>query len=232
MSFSIKRFAPIVGAMALALGAAMAPHALAQTPTAPEVPLDTVVARIGNAVITEADLIFASEDLAQDLVRMPPEEQRAFVLWVLVDMKLMSQAAREAGMDQSDEFRLRLSYLEDRALRRAYFTEMVSAAVTEDAVRAVYDEAVAGFVGEEEIRARHILVDSEARALELRAELEAGADFAELARANSSDSGGLNGGDLGYFSRGMMVPEFETAAFALAEIGAVSQPVQSSSAGT
>lgn len=188
---------------------------------------NAVVASVGDETITEADLAFAAEDMAQDLAQMPPEERRAFLVRILIDMKVMSKAAREAGMDQTEIFAQRQKYLEERALRRAYFNEAIAGAVTEEAARAEYDAFVQQFEPEDEIRASHILVEDEAKANDLKAQLDGGADFAELARENSIDPGAANGGDLGFFGRGMMVQPFEAAAFGLANAGDVSAPVQS-----
>ncbi len=204
------------------LTAAFAQEATATTPAS-----TSVVATVGGEAITEADMSFAAEDMAQDLSQMPPEERRAFLLRVLIDMKVMSQAARAAGMDQTELFAQRRQYLEERALRRAYFTDAIAAQVTEEAARAEYDKFVAEFQPAEEVRASHILVETEETANALKAELDGGADFATLARENSIDPGAANGGDLGFFGRGMMVAPFEEAAFALANPGDVSAPVQS-----
>ncbi|WEJ58959.1 peptidylprolyl isomerase [Devosia sp. FJ2-5-3] len=189
---------------------------------------ETVVATVGGEAITEADLSFAAEDLAQDLAQMPAEERRPFLLRVVIDMKVMAGAAKEAGMDQTPLFAQRLKYLEERALRRAYFAEAIAGAVTEEAVRADYDAFTAQFTPQDEIRASHILVESEEEANAIKAELDGGADFAAIAKEKSIDPGsGANGGDLGFFGKGMMVPSFEEAAFALTEPGEVSAPIQS-----
>lgn len=186
---------------------------------------ETVVATVSGQPITEADLAFAAEDLAEDLANIPAAERRAFLLGVMVDMKVMANAAREADMDQSDTYLRRLTYLEDRALRRAYFVDGVAAGIDEAAVRAQYDVIAGEMSGEEQISARHILVETEEEALALIEELNAGADFATLAQENSTGPSGPNGGDLGYFGPGQMVAPFQDAAFAL-EVGAVSAPVQ------
>lgn len=220
----------LVGAPALATFAQDAAAPAAETPAA-EAPAAvdpaTVVATIGEDTITEGDLAFAAEDMAQDLSQMPPEERRAFLVRILIDMKVMSNAARAAGMDQTPLFAQRQKYLEERALRRAYFAEAIVGAVTEEAVRAEYDAFAAEFVPEDEIRASHILVETEQEANDLKTQIDGGADFVALAKEHSIDPGAANGGDLGFFGRGMMVPPFEEAAFALAEPGAVSAPVQS-----
>lgn len=213
--------APAIGSFAQE---APAPEAAAPAEIAPE----TVVATVGGEEITEADLSFAAEDLAQDLAQMPAEERRAFLLRVLIDMKVMAGAAETAGMDQTELFAQRLNYLKERALRRAYFADAIAGQVTEEAVRAEYDKVVADFQPQEEVRARHILVETKEEADAIKAELDAGGDFATIAQEKSIDPGsGANGGDLGFFAKGMMVPEFETAVFALANPGDVSAPVQS-----
>ena len=207
---------------------AAAPAAEAPAAEAPAaVDPATVVASIGGETITEGDLAFAAEDMAQDLAQMPPEERRAFLVRILIDMKVMSNAARAAGMDQTPLFAQRQKYLEERALRRAYFAEAIAGSITEEAVRAEYDAFASEFVPEDEIRASHILVETEEEANDLKAQIDGGADFVALAKEHSIDPGAANGGDLGFFGRGMMVAPFEEAAFALAEPGAISAPVQS-----
>lgn len=215
--------------LAAVLVAAPTFGSFAQDAAAPaDVTPETVIATVGGEPITEGDLSFAAEDLAQDLAQMPPEERRAFLLRVLIDMKVMAGAAKTAGMDQTPIFAQRLKYLEERALRRAYFADAIAAGVTEEAVRAEYDKFVADFQSAEEVHAAHILVQTKEEADAIKAELDGGADFAEIAKEKSIDPGsGANGGDLGFFAQGMMVPEFETAAFALANPGDVSEPVQS-----
>lgn len=235
MTFSPSRLARAASVLALMLAAAALAPALAQdaAPAAPaaEAPAavspDTVVATVGGEPITEADLSFAAEDLTQELSQMPPEQRKPFLLRVLIDMKVMAKAGQDAGMADTPLFQQRLNYLKERALRRAFFAQTIANAVTEAAVRAEYDKFVADFVPSDEIRASHILVADEAEAKAIKAQLDGGADFAALAKEKSIDPGAANGGDLGFFGKGMMVAPFENAAFALTEIGQVSEPVQS-----
>jgi peptidyl-prolyl cis-trans isomerase C len=234
--FSLVRN-PLVGAALAALllaspGAVLAQEtatepAPATTPVPVEVTPDTVVATVNGETITEADIAFAAEDLQAELQQMPPADRKAFLLTVLIDMKVMAKAARDASMDQTDIFKRRLKYLEDRALRRAYFSEKIAAGVTEEAVQAAYDVFVAGFQPIEEVHARHILVATKEDAEAIKAELATGKAFEVIAAEKSTDpSAAQNGGDLGFFSRGMMVKPFEDAAFAM-EVGAISDPVES-----
>lgn len=213
-------------ALGFAPVAALAQDAAAPAAAAPAAP-ETVVATIGDQTITEADLSFAAEDLQQELQQVPPEERRAFLVTVLIDMKVMAKAAKAAGMADTDLFKRRLQYLEERSLRRDYFTQKVAAAVTEETVKAAYDQFVKDFKPVEEVHARHILVATEDEAKAVKAELDGGKPFEVLAMEKTTDpSGKQNGGDLGFFSKGMMVPEFEAVAFTL-EPGKISDPVQS-----
>ena len=214
----------LILAAGLGLGSVRAQDAAA--PAAEVTPL-TVVATVGGEPITEADISFAAEDLAQELQQMPAEQRKAFLVTVLIDMKVMARAAREQKMDETDLFKQRLQYLEDRALRRAYFGEKIATGVTPEALQAAYDTFKASFQGQEEVHARHILVATEDEAKAIKAELDGGKDFAQLATEKSTDpSAKQNGGDLGFFAKGMMVKPFEDAAFTM-EVGAISNPVQS-----
>ncbi|KQU93342.1 hypothetical protein ASC89_24665 [Devosia sp. Root413D1] len=213
-------------ALGFAPVAALAQDAAAPAAAAPAAP-ETVVATIGDQTITEADLAFAAEDLQQELQQVPPEERRAFLVTVLIDMKVMAKAAKAAGMADTDLFKRRLQYLEERSLRRDYFTQKVATAVTEESVKTAYDQLVKDFKPVEEVHARHILVATEEEAKAVKAELDGGKPFEVLAMEKTTDpSGKQNGGDLGFFSKGMMVPEFEAVAFTL-EPGKISDPVQS-----
>lgn len=208
--------------------ATAAPEAPAAPAAAPQIDPNAPVATVGGEVITEADLSFAAEDLGQELANIPAADRRAFLVTVLIDMKVMAQAARSAGLDQTTIFEQRQRYLEDRALRRAYFTDIIAASVTEEAVRAAYDAYIATLEPQEEVHARHILVATLEEADAVKAELASGKPFEVIAMEKSLDpSGAQNGGDLGFFTRGMMVKPFEDAAFALTEVGQVSDPIQS-----
>jgi peptidyl-prolyl cis-trans isomerase C len=103
----------------------------------------------------------------------------------------------------------------ERALQSALVSREVGPSITEAAVRAKYDAEIANKPGVEEVRARHILVDSEEKARKLIADLKAGADFATVAKDNSTDPGAAQGGDLGFFKATDMLPEFSAAAFTL-----------------
>lgn len=187
---------------------------------------DDVVAKVGNAEITEADIAFAAQDLGQELQRFPPAQWRKILLDVVVDMELLAQAARKDGLDQDPDFKKQLEFLELRALRNAYLGEKINGGISEEDVKAAYDKEFADFEGAEEISARHILVKEKAEAEAIITELDGGADFAELAKEKSTGPSGPNGGDLGFFGKGQMVPSFEEAVFALEKGAFTKEPVE------
>jgi len=207
---------------AVAFGMLNASVAFAQEAIAPE----TVIAVVGGESVTQADLTYALEDMGEEISKIPAMERREFLVQMLVDMKVMAQAARKAGMAESDTFARRKAYLEDRALRRAYLQDVMAAEVSQDELKTAYDNAFKDFQAQEMLRARHILLVSEEDAKQVVVELNNGRDFAEVAREKSTGPTGPQGGDLGYFSEGDMVPEFYDASRAL-EVGAHSAPVQS-----
>jgi peptidyl-prolyl cis-trans isomerase C len=187
---------------------------------------NTVVATVGGETITEADLAFAAEDIGQQLSKIPQDQIRAVLLAQVIDLRLMAQAGKAAGLENSDTYKMRLQYLTERALRRAYTNQVVSDQVTPEKIQERYNEIVAGMPTEDEVHARHILVSTEDDAKAIKAQLDAGADFATLAKEKSIEPGAKDsGGDLGYFKAAQMVKPFADAAFAM-KVGEISNPVQ------
>ncbi|WP_417769354.1 peptidylprolyl isomerase [Stappia sp.] len=185
-----------------------------------------VVARVGESTVTEADIAFASQDFSEQLSQVPPTQWRKVLTDVVVDMKVLANAAEEAGIADEDGFKRQVEFLTMRALRNAYLAREIEGKVSDEAVQAAYDKEFADYAGEEERKASHILLKSKEEAEAVIAELDGGRDFAELAKEKSTGPSGPNGGDLGYFTRGRMVPEFEKAAFEL-EVGKhTAEPVE------
>ena len=188
---------------------------------------DKVVARVDGVEITDTDLALVGVEYAQDLMQVPEEMRHKVLIDVMVDMHVLANAALKAGLDKDPEFTKHIAYLKVRALRDRYFRKEVELQPKEEDLKASYDAKYANFEGPEERRARHILVKTEEEAAALIKELDAGKDFAELAKEKSTGPTGPKGGDLGFFAKGRMVPVFEEAAYAL-EIGAyTAKPVQS-----
>lgn len=193
----------------------------------PSAAQDGVVARVGKTDITQSDLDLATADFGQELAQMPEERRRKVLIDVLVDLELLAEAARATGLDKTEAFEHQVEFLKKRALRNAFVEKNVLNAVTEDEIDTAYQEQIKSFKPQEEVRARHILVTSEEDAQAIIKELDSGTDFATLAKEKSTGPSGPNGGDLGYFGRGRMVPEFEQAAFALQKGDYSSAPVRS-----
>jgi peptidyl-prolyl cis-trans isomerase C len=129
---------------------------------------DDVIAKVGDAVITEADIAFAAQDLGQELQRFPPAQWRQLLLDVMIDMELLALAAKNDGLDQDPDFKKQLEFLELRALRNAYLESQRSMPpLPMLIVKAAYDKEFADFEGPEEINARHILVEDKAAAEEI-----------------------------------------------------------------
>ena len=184
-----------------------------------------VVARVGDATITEEDIALAETDFASELAQVPEDRRRSILIDVLVDMELLAQGAREKGLDKTEEFERRVEFLRTRALRNEYVEQEILNSITPEELKAEYDRQVSSFQPQEEMRARHILVDTREQAEKIIADLKAGGSFEELAK-QSKDGSGQNGGDLGFFSSGQMVEPFEKAVLAL-EPGAITEtPVE------
>ena len=188
---------------------------------------DAVVATVNGDPVTETDLALAITDLNEQFAQLSEEQRRAAALSAIIEIRLMAAEAEKAGLADNDEFTRRMTLLRQRALHSTFIEKEISSSVTDETVRALYDKQIAEITPQEEVRARHILVKTEEEATAIIAELDAGGDFEALANEKSIDGGGTNGGDLGYFSAGRMVPEFETAAFALETGTYTKEPVQS-----
>jgi peptidyl-prolyl cis-trans isomerase C len=186
----------------------------------------TVVAKAGSAIITEGDVELAREAFANELANVPKEQWRSVLVDAVVNMELMAQGARDAGLDKGPEFERRLDFLRLQALRNVYVEHEVVKSVPDSELQETYQTLVVSqHKPEQQVHARHILVDTKEAAEKIIEELKGGASFEELAK-QSKDPSGQNGGDLGFFGPGQMVPPFETAALAL-EPGQITQePVQ------
>lgn len=202
---------------ALAVGLAL-PVWAEDAPTA-----DTVVATVNGTAITLGHMIVAREALPDQYKALPADVLFKGILDQLVQQTALEQSM-EGKLTRRDTLRLdndKRGYVSSRALE-----SVVLGAVTDEALQAAYDARFKDAAPQTEYSAAHILVEDEAKAKELLAQLEGGADFAELAKVNSTDTGsGANGGELGWFGLGMMVKPFEDAVVG-AEVGKVVGPVQ------
>ncbi len=188
---------------------------------------DKIVATVNGHNISETDLALAEAEIGGELGNLPPATRRRVLVEYMIENQLFAEAAEAEKLGTGPEFERRLAYWRQRALRDAYFERSVKASIGIEAARGIYEDKVKGLKPEEEVQARHILVAKEEDAKKLAERAKAGEDFAQLAKENSGDGGSKEqGGMLGYFGRGQMVPQFEEAAFALKK-GEISDPVQS-----
>jgi peptidyl-prolyl cis-trans isomerase C len=186
---------------------------------------DPVVARANGIDLHESDITFAEEEVGGNMPNLPPQQKRDYLINYLVDVVVLSQAANQQGLAERPDVKHRLSFDHNRLLMEALLQDVGRAALSDEAEHKIYDEAVKQASNEEEVRARHILVPTEDEAKAILAELKGGADFAKLAKEKSKDPGAAEGGDLGYFTKEQMVPEFAAVAFKLNK-GQISDPVK------
>ncbi len=211
------RYAAAAGALAIALFASLPLRAEDSDP---------VLAKVNGSEIHQSDVNLAEEELGPSLAQMDPSTKKENVLAFLIDMKLVAKAAEDKKIEDRPDFKARLAFARNRLLMDNLLASEGKAAATDDAMKKVYDEASKQIEGEQEVHARHILVETEDEAKAIEAELKKGADFATLAKAKSKDPGGASdGGDLGFFTKDQMVPEFSAVAFSL-EPGKISDPVK------
>jgi peptidyl-prolyl cis-trans isomerase C len=186
---------------------------------------ETVVAKVNGKAITEADMRLAEAELGSDLASLPDVTKRRVLAEFLIENQLFADAAEAQKLAAGPDYNDRIQYWRRRSLRDLYFDKTVKDSVSDADAKKFYDSQVGG-AKSEEVRARHILVESKEKARELFEKVAYGTDFAELAKQHSKDPGSKDqGGDLGYFSKGQMVPQFEEAAFKLQK-GEVSQPFE------
>jgi peptidyl-prolyl cis-trans isomerase C len=186
---------------------------------------DPVVARANGVNIHESDLALAEEEIGNNIPNIPPEQKRDYLINYVTDVVVLSQAAGKQGLADRPDVKRRLDFDHNRLLMESLLQETGRAALSDEAEHKVYDEAVKQTSNEEEVHARHILVPTEEEAKAILAQLKGGADFATLAKEKSKDPGGADGGDLGYFTKEQMVPEFAAVAFKL-DKGQLSDPVK------
>ena len=187
---------------------------------------DAVLAKVNGSEIRQSDLALAEEELGPSLAQMDPATKKDNVLAFLIDMKIVAKAAEDKKIENNEDFKKRLAFTRNRLLMDSLLATEGKAATTDDAMKKVYEDASKQITGEQEVHARHILVETEDEAKAVAEELKKGADFAELAKKKSKDPGASDGGDLGFFTKDQMVPEFSSVAFAL-EPGKISDPVKS-----
>jgi peptidyl-prolyl cis-trans isomerase C len=217
---------PIRPLVARALGALALAVVLAAPSTAARAQdSDPVVARANGVDIRQSDLALAEDEVGASMPQMGPDQKREYLITYLADVIVLAQAADQQKIGDRDDVKHRIEFERNKVLMETMLQDAGKAAVTDEAMHKVYDDAVKQMPPEEEVHARHILVATEDEAKAIEAELKKGADFATLAKEKSKDPGAAEGGDLGYFTKDQMVPEFADVAFKL-DKGQISDPVK------
>ena len=190
---------------------------------------DKVLARVGSDDITESEVLEFIQPFGQQAMMLYATEQgRKMILDDVISMRLYALDAEDSKLGQSPEVQAQLNGARRAILAQAAMRDAIKdLTVSDDEARKFYDENPAMFKNPERVHARHILVSGDENLAKVQDELKAGKSFDVVAKEYSIDPGSAaNGGDLGEFPRGMMVPEFEKAAFALKNPGDVSEPIK------
>ncbi len=182
---------------------------------------DTVIAVVNGSEITLGEMIVTRAQLPSQYQQLPDDILWEGVLDQIVQQELLAGQLSEP----TSQIAILLSTQKRSLMAAEVIDRLTNQAITDEALEAAYNARFADAALEEEFNAAHILVDTLEEAQAVVARLGDGADFAETAREISTGPSGPNGGDLGWFGVGMMVPEFEAAVIAL-EVGQVSEPVQ------
>ena len=217
MSLNLSSSRPLRSLVfALALAAPLAAHAAdaPQLQLAPSATDDPVVAKINGGEIHKSDLLAAQKQLPQQYQQVPLEAIFPQLLDQVVNNKLLIDAAKDAKLENDPEVKDRIAKLQERVEEQVYIDRLLAKATSDDALKALYQKSIKDAPAQEEIHGRQILLKDEAEAKAVIAQLDKGGDFVKIANEKnpSKDS---NGGDLGYFTKDAMPPEFGDAAFAL-----------------
>jgi len=211
--------------LALSAGPARAQAAPPAAASAAKQP-DLLLARVNGQDIHLSDLNALAQTLPEEARQIPPAQLLPQLLSQAIDGKALVVMAKKEKLDQDPQVVHAMALANERTLQSALVSREVGPSIDEAKIRARYDATIAGKPGEEEVHASHILVPNEELAKKLIADIKAGGDFATLAKANSTDPGAANGGDLGFFKMGDMLPEFSAVAFSLKPGEVSEKPVQ------
>ncbi len=187
---------------------------------------DPVVARVNGVEIHRSQIERVRQSNPQ-MAQAPINVIYPMLLEHLVNEQILAEAARQKGMLKDSDVKKSLKAAETRILASSLAAKVAKEKVTDAMVKAEYDTFIKQVPPAEEVKASHILLKEEAEAKDVVAKLKGGADFVALAKEKSIDPQGKNGGDLGYFRKEEMVPEFSEAAFKMKKGDVSSEPVKS-----
>ena len=185
-----------------------------------------IVATVDGKPIFLSEIIGMAQRLPEQYRKMSLEAVYPSLLTRAIDSKLVTLEGRRAGFSKDPDVKKRLLDVEDQIISEIFLTKTIGSQVTEEALQKIYSETKSEMASGDQIKARHILLDSEEKAMEIIKKLQAGGEFAKLASEYSTGPSAASGGDLGWFGEGQMVPEFSKAAFALNPGDIVTKPVK------
>ena len=203
------------------------PSSNAETKLKPLEKMETkIVATVDGKPIFLSEIIGMAQRLPEQYRKMSLEAVYPSLLTRAIDSKLVTLEGRRAGFSKDPDVKKRLLDVEDQIISEIFLTKTIGSQVTEEALQKIYSETKSEMASGDQIKARHILLDSEEKAMEIIKKLQAGGEFAKLASEYSTGPSAASGGDLGWFGEGQMVPEFSKAAFALNPGDIVTKPVK------
>ncbi len=186
------------------------------------------IARVDGVDIQATEVAIMEKELAATFAQVPQEQRKEAIVSYLIDLKLLSAAATKAKINENAEYLARTKLANERVLGEILLEQETKKAVSDANLKAAYDKEVKNAPKVQEVSARHILVEGEEEAKTILKQLNDGGDFAALAKEKSKDPGSKGaGGDLGYFTKDTMVPEFAEAAFKLEKGKLNDAPVKS-----
>ena len=185
-----------------------------------------IVANVNNEDISLETMIHAMNELPPEIQSQPFMTYYEDLLERVIDIKLFAQEGKKMKLDEEPSVRAAIDFVIEKVLMQAFLSKYVQENIKEENLRASYNNFIADETSREEIKASHILMDTESEAIDVINMLNDGDDFAELAKNKSTGPSGPSGGDLGWFKRGQMVPPFEKAAFSLNKNEITQLPVQ------
>jgi len=203
------------------------PSSNAETKLKPLEKMETkIVATVDGKPILLSEIIGMAQRLPEQYRKMSLEAVYPSLLTRAIDSKLVTLEGRRAGFSKDPDVKKRLLDVEDQIISEIFLTKTIGSQVTEEALQKIYSETKSEMASGDQIKARHILLNSEEKAVEIIKKLQAGGEFAKLASEYSTGPSAASGGDLGWFGEGQMVPEFSKAAFALNPGDIVTKPVK------
>lgn len=185
-----------------------------------------IVANVNNEDISLETMIHAMNELPPEIQSQPFMSYYEDLLERVIDIKLFAQEGKKMKLDEEPSVRAAIDFVIEKVLMQAFLSKYVQENIKEENIKASYNNFIADETSREEIKASHILMDTESEAIDVINMLNDGDDFAELAKSKSTGPSGPSGGDLGWFKRGQMVPPFEKAAFSLNKNEISQRPVQ------